>query len=93
MRWKGKRKLKVYKPHSARLVREKFVTFIFQMPEKTSPFMAKRDVRQRRIRLRRKSGMNNINTPIKRNSGLQAAEFHNVKHEELIRFKRLTKLL
>ena len=69
-------------PDSVRHNMITFVTFIFQMPEKTPPFMAKRDVRQRRIRLRRKSGMNNINTPIKRNSGLQAAEFHNVNRSE-----------
>ena len=58
-------------------------SFIFQMPEKTSPFRVKMSakgslsaVAVAEIRLRRKSGMNNINTPIKRNSGLQAAEFH-----------------
>ena len=53
------------------------------MPEKTAPFRVRMSakgslsaVAVAEIRLRRKSGMNNINTPIKRNSGLQAAEFH-----------------
>ena len=59
----------------------KGVVVYFVMPKNTPPLMAGMPaaaMRPARSRLRRKFGMNYIFTNRNKNSGLQAAEFHNV---------------